>query len=105
MFENLRARVHTVSIDVDGQPVTFYLRELPFSVVARYYEESDHGELMLRLIVASLCDQNGNPIFANDDEGMKEVRQWKFKPVNELANKIVELNQLHPDPWNSTKQG
>ena len=105
MFERLRVRVHRVAIEVDGETVEVYIKELPFSVVAQNYEQTDQGELMLRLIAASLCDEQGRPLFSSEEEGVQELRQWRFKPVNELANKIIEINKLQPDPWKSTNHG
>ena len=57
---------------------------------------------MLKFVVASLCNENGEPIFANEEEGLKEVSSWRFDVMNKIAAKVVEINRLEPVPLNTT---
>ena len=85
--KGLKFRVQKVEIE----GITFYLRELSGMARIAYEGETDISVKVLKMMYASLCDENGNPTEKPEDfnDFCKYVPN---KALNILIEKFSEIN-------------
>ena len=103
MYEKLRSRkrVKKITLEYEGEVFEFYIKKLSYKdiVDAHFKQEEKEGSertltTSVYLIVRSLCDAEGNPVFKNDEEGIAEVMEWDIAILNKLTPEIIAYNNL-----------
>lgn len=66
-----------------------YVRQVPFSEAGYVYQadQADPMAVSCRIIIVSICDANGDPVFSPDDyDAIQKVPAVRLQRLMELAN-------------------
>ena len=80
---------------VEGMPDEVYVRTLTVAEKDAFATAVEkEGNLRARLLIATCCDQNGEPIFDEFDVGrINKLASWKIEPIIDAA---IKLNRMGP---------
>lgn len=66
-----------------------YVREVAYADAGFVYEAKDNDpmDVSARIIITSVCDENGEPVFARDDyDKIRKIPAMRMQRLMELAN-------------------
>jgi hypothetical protein len=91
----LKAKVNITSVEVPGWEGTVLFRPLSVAGLSDFMEQREKltaYQLYPLLIVLSLCDENGEYIFTQDD--FEELAKQPFATLKTIGDEILKLNGL-----------
>jgi hypothetical protein len=75
-------------VEVNG--VTVRVRELSARALQDLLEIKDRGEFLVRLVLSTVVDEQGSPLFTEDDVG--RLHDTSPHALKVLADKAIELS-------------
>ena len=83
-------------VEIEGIP-SFYVRELNVGSVIDMSRVADDDPVgnAVAIVVAGVCDENGNDVFTRED--VEALRRRSFRLVNRMMERVLVFNGMSPE--------
>lgn len=98
-----RLRHRKVLSEVQTSEGTIWVRGINGRERVQYFEwmRGEDGISPLftdqRLLAAALCNEDGSPLFENEQSGLEVLQDWTHEDVTTAAKKVLSLSGLAKD--------
>lgn len=85
------------AVEIENGP-TVYVRPIPWGVICNLRETEQHGpEEMNRIVIHSLCDSKGVPLFpVINEQAFNHIASLPTPVVTQIADAALEVSAVDP---------